>query len=59
MRAMVYAGMGRKDEALACLKLACEENYSLLASLKVDPSFDPLRHEPRFNDVLRCARLAP
>jgi tetratricopeptide (TPR) repeat protein len=55
--ATARAGMGDVDEALACLLQACKEEPSALVSLKVDPIFDPLRDDPRFEEVLRCAHL--
>ena len=56
--ATAHVGMGNTDEALSCLQRACEENVGALISLKVDPIFDPLRADPRFQEVLRCAGLA-
>ncbi|HET6373257.1 MAG TPA: winged helix-turn-helix domain-containing protein [Candidatus Polarisedimenticolia bacterium] len=59
LRATAYLGMGLKEESLACLEQACKEHSSVLVSLKVEPIFDPLRDDPRFQDLLRCVRLAP
>jgi TolB-like protein/DNA-binding winged helix-turn-helix (wHTH) protein/Tfp pilus assembly protein PilF len=52
-----YAGMGKKDEALGWLEKACTARSSVLNSLKVDPLLDLLRDDPRFRELLRCARL--
>jgi len=56
--ATAHVGMGNTDEALSCLQRACEESPGTLASVKVDPIFDPLRDDPRFQEVLRCEGLA-
>ena len=50
--------MGLADEALACLHQAYEESSGALVEVKVNPIYDPLRGDPRFQDVLRCAGLA-
>jgi DNA-binding winged helix-turn-helix (wHTH) protein/Tfp pilus assembly protein PilF len=53
-----HLGLGKKDEALADLETAYAGHMSILATLKVDPSFDSLRRDPRFQDLLRRVRLA-
>jgi TolB-like protein/DNA-binding winged helix-turn-helix (wHTH) protein/Tfp pilus assembly protein PilF len=50
---LAYVGMGMKDEALSCLEEAYAAHSIGLASLKVSPAYDPLRSDPRFQDVLR------
>jgi tetratricopeptide (TPR) repeat protein len=57
---MVWAhlGTGNKEEALADLEKAYAEHSSFLANLKVEPAFDPLRSDPRFQDLMRLVRLA-
>ena len=56
--ALVYAGLGNKDEAFAWL----EESYKVrdkgLTYLKLDPCMDPLRSDPRFQNLLRRVGLA-
>ena len=56
---VIYTGLGNKDEAFAWLKKACDERDSWVVKLKVDPSFDSLRSDPRYKDLLRCIGLAP
>ena len=51
--AVIYAGLGDKDQAFACLEKAYELRDSGLVFLKVDPLFDPLRSDPRFQSLLR------
>jgi tetratricopeptide (TPR) repeat protein len=56
--AIVEIGLDNKDEALAWLEKAYQEhNGDGLLWLKVDPIFDPLRTEPRFQDLLRRLKL--
>jgi len=46
-------GTGRKDRAIAFLQEAYSEHSNLVTSLKVDPRYDPLRDDPRFQELLR------
>jgi TolB-like protein/Tfp pilus assembly protein PilF/tRNA A-37 threonylcarbamoyl transferase component Bud32 len=57
--ALVYAGLGQKDNAFAWLDKAYEEHSFNLSHLKVEPRFDPLRSDPRFADLLRRIGLPP
>ena len=51
--ALVYVGLGRKEQALDWLKKAYEKRSTLLTYLKMDPRFDPLRDHPHFQELLR------
>ena len=53
-----YLGLGEKDEALAWLERAYAQHSNLLTSLGVEPSYDPLRGDPRFRALLRRVGLA-
>jgi TolB-like protein/DNA-binding winged helix-turn-helix (wHTH) protein/Tfp pilus assembly protein PilF len=55
---LAYVGMGKKDDALSSLEEAYAAHSTSLASLKVNPAYDPLRSEPRFQKVLRRIGLA-
>jgi tetratricopeptide (TPR) repeat protein len=55
---MAYVGMGDKEEAFDWLEKAYAQHSNVLARLKVDPAFDPLRNDPRFKDFLRRIRMA-
>ncbi|MFB0565281.1 MAG: protein kinase [Candidatus Aminicenantaceae bacterium] len=51
--ARVYAGLGEKDEAFIWLERGYSQNDARLVYLKVDPTFDPLRSDPRYTKLLR------
>jgi tetratricopeptide (TPR) repeat protein len=48
-----YAMTGAVDPAMEWLERAYREREPFLAHLKADPSYDPLRSDPRFQDLLR------
>lgn len=54
---VAYIGMGHKDEAFTCLQKAYSEHSNPLTALKVDPIYDPLRSDPRFQELLRRVGL--
>ena len=51
--AKLYANSGEKDKAFEQLSKAFEERDSELDIIKVDPLLDPLRSDPRYNELLR------
>jgi hypothetical protein len=51
--AVVYAGLGDKDQTFAWLDKTLQERSVFLIWLKVEPQFDPLRDDPRFQDLLK------
>ena len=53
-----YVGTGRKDQAIALLQKAYSEHSSLVTNLNVHPMYDPLRGDPRFQELLRRVGLA-
>jgi tetratricopeptide (TPR) repeat protein len=57
--ALIHAGLGEKDQAFEWLEKAYEERHQGLSFLKVDPALDPLRSDPRFQDLLRRVNLPP
>lgn len=50
--ATVYAGLGDSEKALEWLEKAYEERGGGLTALKVDPAFDDVRSDRRFQDLL-------
>jgi len=54
-----YARLGEKDLAIEWATRAADEREFALTYAKVDPFFDPLRDDPRFQDLLRRMNLQP
>ncbi len=58
--ALIYAGLGEKDQAFEWLQKAYEERYPWLGEeLKAQPRLDTLRSDPRFRDLVRRIGLPP
>jgi len=55
----VYAGLGDKEQAFAWLDKAYQDRTLFLIWLKVEPQFENLRDDPRYNDLLRRIGLQP
>jgi len=53
-----YLGMGEKEEALAWLEKAYDQHSNSVISIKVDPVYDLVRGDPRFQDLSRRVGLA-
>jgi eukaryotic-like serine/threonine-protein kinase len=51
--AVIYSGLGERDQAFAWLEKAYQERAGSLVYLKVEPVFDPIRSDRRFADLLR------
>jgi Flp pilus assembly protein TadD len=51
--ALVYAGLGDVDRACDALDAACRERHGLLVYLRVEPLWNPLRADARFDRLLR------
>jgi TolB-like protein/DNA-binding winged helix-turn-helix (wHTH) protein/tetratricopeptide (TPR) repeat protein len=56
--AMAYIGVGNNEAALSSLEKAYAERSNLLTALEVEPVYDPLRENPRFQELLRHVGLA-
>jgi TolB-like protein/Tfp pilus assembly protein PilF/tRNA A-37 threonylcarbamoyl transferase component Bud32 len=56
---LVYSALGERQQAFAWLERAYGQRDPLLLNLKVDASFDPLRSDPRFQDLLRRVGFPP
>jgi len=56
-RALIYIGLGDKDQAFAWLDKGYAERDWRLRELKVSPLFDSLRSDPRFTRLLRQVHL--
>jgi len=57
--AIVYTGLGDKEQAFEQLEKAYQDRTGWLINLKVEPRFDSLRSEPRFKDLLRRVGHTP
>lgn len=55
--AETYARLGEKYKALHWLQKAYDERSPAMAFLNVEPFWDPLRSDPRFNDLVRRVGL--
>ena len=51
--AQLSAMIGETEKAMTWLERAYEEREPLLVNVKADPRLDPLRSDPRFQDLLR------
>jgi TolB-like protein len=56
--ALVFTGLGEKQEAFKWLEDAYKAHDVGLVYLKIDPCLDPLRSDPRFDDLLHRVGLA-
>ncbi len=58
--AQIYSTLGDRSQAFKWLEKAYEDRSgSLIGALKWDPLLDPLRSDPRFEDLLRRMGLPP
>ena len=57
--AVLYAMLGETDKAFHWLEEAYASRHPFLNQLKVEPRFDPIRSDPRYDDLLRRLNLAP
>ena len=51
--ALASLGSGDTEAALECLEVAYQARSGWLVNLNVEPSMDPLRSHPRFQELLR------
>jgi TolB-like protein/tRNA A-37 threonylcarbamoyl transferase component Bud32/Tfp pilus assembly protein PilF len=58
-RAILQFGLGDRDSGFAWLERAYEDRQEDLALLNVDPRFDDLHDDPRFQSLRRRLRLEP
>lgn len=55
--AVIYAGLGEKQQAIAWLGKARDERFNWMPFIQVDPLFDNLRSDPGFADLVRSIGL--
>ena len=56
--AAVYLALGDKGEAIEWLRKDYRERGNWMTQLKVDPVMDPLRSDPRFEELMRQMKFA-
>jgi tetratricopeptide (TPR) repeat protein len=54
---LIYCGLGDRDEAFKYLEVAYRDHSPAMTTLLVDWRLDPLRSDPRFEDLLRRVGL--
>jgi tetratricopeptide (TPR) repeat protein len=57
--AMIYNGLGERDETLAWLERGVEQKDPRMTSLKVEPKWNNLRADRRFQELLRRVGFTP
>ena len=57
--AILYAGLGNKEDAFAALDRAYNAHDPQMQYLKVEPHYDSLRSDPRFAELIRKVGFTP
>jgi Tfp pilus assembly protein PilF len=57
MLLQAYSGTGQKERFIELLQKAYSEHSNAVVQIKVDPMYDPIRSDPRFEDLLRRVGL--
>ena len=57
--AEILIGLDEKEQALKYLEMAYADHSSWMIWLRVDPRFDSIRGDPRYQDLLRRMHLTP
>ena len=57
--AIVYTALNDKDKAFEWLNKAYEDRAPHLAHIRVDPTWDNLRSDPRYINLLKRMNLEP
>jgi TolB-like protein/lipoprotein NlpI len=56
--ALVYVALGEADEAFEWLEKSYQKHEESLCSIGIDPKFDSIRDDPRFNEILKKVGLS-
>lgn len=57
--AVVYAGLKETDQTFKYLELGYQDRSFWMCWLRVDPRFDGIRGDPRYQNILRRMHLTP
>ncbi|MFQ6114573.1 MAG: tetratricopeptide repeat protein [bacterium] len=57
--AEIYTALGETDETFRWLEAAFQQRHPYIQWLRRDGSFDPLRDDPRYNDLAKRLNLPP
>jgi hypothetical protein len=57
--AIAYVALGYTNEAFAWLQKGLDVHDGWMTHVKEDPALDPLRSDPRFQDILRRMNFPP
>jgi TolB-like protein/predicted Zn-dependent protease len=57
-KAIIHLALGDKNQTLDCLEKACEDRCEMMTWLRIDPSFDGIRSDLRFRNLLRRVGLS-
>ena len=57
--AIVYGALGEIEECLDWIEKSVDENAIMMATMRIDRFFDPLRSHPRWKALLRKMNLEP
>jgi len=57
MLLIAYSGTGQNERVIELLQRAYSEHSNAVVQIKVDPMYDPIRSDPRFEDLLRRVGL--
>lgn len=55
--AVIYAGLGERNQMFAWLEKAYQERHPYMTLIGVEPVFDPVRSDPRFVELVRRVGL--
>jgi hypothetical protein len=54
---IAYSGTREKGRVIELLQQAYSEHSNTVVQIKVDPMYDPIRSDPRFQDLMRRVGL--
>jgi DNA-binding winged helix-turn-helix (wHTH) protein/TolB-like protein/tetratricopeptide (TPR) repeat protein len=57
MFARVAVALGDREAAFGDLKTACNNRVPPLLNIKIDPTWDHIRQDPRFGEIVHCVGL--